>query len=235
LIGDAFPSNNSTCKNFTPLPAYHDVGISQILAPPGDSVGNICFFEPVTHPWYQYPVTVRVKNYGQNTQASIPISYTFYNGGPVYTDSWTGTLMTGDSVDVILDELFLPKLGAQQICVETTLPGDGVSTNNKSCKTLSGVTCIGIDDKHVDGFILGQNIPNPATQTTTINYYVPQQGDVAFGLVTLIGQVIHSEIRTASPGHNQIEFDVSTLATGVYFYFVEYNGQRITRKMVVNR
>jgi hypothetical protein len=233
LVGDAFPSNNSTCKNFTPLPAYHDVGVSRILTPPGDSVGNICFFEATTHSWYKYDVDVRIKNYGQNTQTSIPITYTFFNGGPVHTDTWNGSLAAGDSVDVTLDEQFLPKLGAQQICVETSLMGDLITTNNKACKTLSGVTCIGIDDLNVVGFILEQNVPNPASQTTAIGYMLPMNGDITFGVVNMVGQVLHSEVKSSSAGYNQIHLDLSGFAAGVYYYFVEYNGLKLTKKLIV--
>jgi len=34
---------------------------------------------------------------------------------------------------------------------------------------------------------------------------------------------------------HQIELDVSSMAAGIYYYYVEYNGQRLTKKMVIRR
>jgi parallel beta-helix repeat protein len=233
LTGDAIPSNDEICKGFTALPAYHDVGISRIVSPVPVGNDNLCFYQSQAQPWYQYPVTVKINNYGQNPQTSIPVKYTFSAGGTVYTDTWTGTLAPSDSVDFILTNLFRPNLGSQQVCVETDLTGDVVAVNNKSCRTYIGVACIGIDDPSAPGFALYQNIPNPATSRTTIGYKVPESGDVVFGLVSMIGQVLHSEIQTVPAGENQFELDLTSLAAGVYYYFIEYNGQRLTRKLVI--
>jgi parallel beta-helix repeat protein len=235
LTGDAFPSNDGKCEAFTPLPAYHDVGIIQILSPTTNATGDICFFDPGTHPWYHYDVTVRLENTGQNAQTSVPIRYTFFNGGPVFNETWLGNLAPNTYVDIPLGNQFMAKLGAQQVCVETALIGDGVPGNNKSCKTYNGITCIGIDDQVASQFSLGQNIPNPASFVTVITWNLPEQGEVTFGLVSMVGQVLHSEVRSAEAGMNQLDLDVSELAAGVYYYFIEYNGQRLTRKMLVSR
>ena len=235
LVGDQIPSNNSNCKNFNPLPAYHDVGVIRIVSPLPDSAGNICFFHSIAQPWYQYDMFVRLKNFGQNTQTSIPLKYTFYNGGPLHNSTWTGSLAYGDSVDFQLPDLFMPLNGSQQVCVETDLLGDAISANNKSCKSYTGVACIGVEDLDAEGFALYQNIPNPAKQTTIIGYRVPQGGDVTFGVVSMIGQVLHSELQTVTAGQHQVELDVSSLAAGVYYYFVEFDGRRLTKKLVVNK
>ncbi len=235
LSNDAFPVNDEICKSYNSLPAYHDVGIAHILSPFPDSIGRICFYEAATHPWYEFPVAVSLKNYGQNPQTSVPIKYTFLNGGPVNNQTWTGTLAYGDSVVVLLNNLFRPNLGVQQLCVETDLIGDFVSTNNKVCRTYTGVTCIGIEEGDGEMFTLKQNIPNPAKGVTLIGYSVPQGGIVNFGLVNLVGQVMHTESYTVEAGSHQLELDVTTLAAGVYYYFVEYEGQRLTMKMVVGR
>ncbi len=235
LPNDAFSINDQTCRNFNSIPANIDVGIAHILSPLPDNTGRICFYEAASHPWYAFPVTVSLKNYGVNNQTSIPISYTFFNGGQVNNQTWTGTLAYGDSVVVLLNILFKPNLGAQKLCVETELTGDSVFANNKACRTYTGVTCIGIEDGDDFVFTLKQNIPNPAKGVTLIGYSVPQGGIVNFGLVNMVGQVMQTESYTVETGSHQIELDVTTLAAGVYYYFVEYEGRRLTRKMVVGR
>jgi hypothetical protein len=233
LSGDAFAVNNGKCQNFAPQPAYHDVGIVKIVQPLPDSVGNICFYHAQAQPWYQYQVIVKLHNPGQYTQTSVPVKYTFSTGGTVHTDTWTGTIAHNDTVDVVLTNLFLPALGAQQLCVEADLTGDPVTANNKTCLSFTGKACIGIDDPMGSSFELYQNVPNPASGNTMFGYRVPQAGDVTFGIVSLLGQVIHSEVQTVPAGERHFDLDVSSLAAGVYYYFVEFNGQRLTKKLVI--
>jgi hypothetical protein len=234
LAGDAFAMNDQMCKSFNALPAYYNAGILQIVNPLPDSIGEICFWEANTHPWYKKDVFVRIQNFGQNTLTNIPVKYTFYNGGQLMTDIWTGSLAPGNTIDYQLSNLFPPKIGAQQLCAETNLMGDNIATNNKACQSYIGRTCIGIGEESGDEFVLQQCIPNPASGTTSIPFHLPVGGEIAFGLLSMYGQQLHAEIRTVQAGNNEIEMDVSTLASGIYYYYLEYNGQRITRKMIVN-
>ena len=235
LVGDPYPSNDGTCRNFTPLPAYHDVGALLILEPLPDSIGQICFYESATHQWYQYTVKVRLQNFGQSAQTSIPLKYSFFNGGPLQTETWTGNLAPGATVDVNLTNKFLPNLGAQQLCVETNLAGDLMATNNKACKSYIGVTCIGIDDPAADGFVVGQNVPNPVSGNTLIPFRIPESGEVQIVITDLPGKIIYREMQTRPAGEHTYELDANHLSQGVYYYTLEYKGQRITRKMVVRK
>jgi hypothetical protein len=235
LTNDPYTMNDEVCKSLGVQPAFHDVGITTILEPLPDSIGMICFWDSISHIWYKKDVVVRIRNFGQNTQTSIPINYTFYNGGTVYSDTWIGTLAANATVDYTLSTLFPPKLGAQQVCVETALIGDPVTSNNKACQSYTGRTCIGLDDLERDGMVLKQNIPNPAGHTTLIGYTIPEGGKVTFGVVNMIGQTLMNTTQTQSAGNHEVEVDVTALSAGVYYYFIEFNGQRLTRKMIVNR
>ncbi|MFO7722524.1 MAG: GEVED domain-containing protein, partial [Bacteroidales bacterium] len=232
MTGDGFTVNDEKCMNLGVLPAINDVGISQIVDP---GTGNICFYHATGQPWYQYPVIVRINNYGQNAQTSIPLEYVFQNGGQVYTDTWTGNLAPGNHTDYTLSNLFKPNLGAQQMCVETKLTGDALNTNNKSCESYVGVACIGIDNPEGNRLVLHQNIPNPATGTTSIRFDIPRDGQIRLGVMNLVGQTVFLTEQTFSVGEHQIDLDISNLAAGVYQYFIEFNGYRLTRKMVVSR
>ncbi len=82
-------------------------------------------------------------------------------------------------------------------------------------------------------FTLGQNIPNPAREITTINYSIPQDGEVNFQLYSVNGQLLHARKENAIAGNNKIELDIASYASGVYFYTMEYNGQRISKRMSI--
>ncbi|HRZ49110.1 MAG TPA: GEVED domain-containing protein [Bacteroidales bacterium] len=232
LPGDPVINNDATCRNFGTLPAMNDVGISQIVEP---AAGNICAYHPVNLPWYQFPVTVRIANYGQNSQSSIPVDYMFYNGGQIYTDTWTGSLAPGAYTDYTLLTLFKPNLGTQQLCVETQLAGDAVSTNNELCQSYTGTYCTGTDDLEGSGLILYQNIPNPADETTIIPFEVPSAGIVKITLFNLQGQTLAYREWDAVAGLNSAQLDVSELAAGIYQYSIEFGGTRLFNKLMVCR
>jgi hypothetical protein len=84
------------------------------------------------------------------------------------------------------------------------------------------------------GFTLGQNIPNPANNTTRIDYTVPEAGKVIFHVHSITGQLLYSKTIETSRGTNSIELNTSTFAAGVYFYSMEYKGQRLVRQLIIS-
>ncbi|MBN2745639.1 MAG: T9SS type A sorting domain-containing protein, partial [Bacteroidales bacterium] len=64
---------------------------------------------------------------------------------------------------------------------------------------------------------------------------IPNAGVVTFELRNTLGQTIRAEESSKTAGTHHIELDVKSLSNGVYYYTIEYNKQRRTMKMVVNR
>jgi hypothetical protein len=54
-------------------------------------------------------------------------------------------------------------------------------------------------------------------------------------VMTANGQVIFRQEVRAEAGENRFELDASDWAAGIYYYSMEYRGQRITRKMNITR
>lgn len=81
---------------------------------------------------------------------------------------------------------------------------------------------------------LGQNIPNPFSQTTLINYYVPQGAGQAFIQITdMSGQVLRS-VSLSGNGNGQLTLQTGQLAAGTYTYSLFVDGQMIdTKKMLL--
>ena len=90
-------------------------------------------------------------------------------------------------------------------------------------------------DRTESGFALGQNIPNPAKDNTRIEYSLPQDGQVIFTVFTITGQVLHIEKREANSGRNELEFNTINLANGIYYYSMEYKGERLVKKMSIHK
>ena len=106
---------------------------------------------------------------------------------------------------------------------------------NDTSETASRITNLGMIDYSRTGFVLGQNIPNPAKESTRIAYVIPNDGQVVFTVYTITGQTLHIETQEANSGENNIEFNTANLANGIYYYSIEYNGERLTKKMTIRK
>lgn len=85
-------------------------------------------------------------------------------------------------------------------------------------------------------FFLGQNYPNPFNPSTVINYNIPQDSYVKIKLYDNTGR----EVRTLlsefiSAGYYTINFNVSDLASGIYFYNINAGEYTATNKMMLVR
>jgi hypothetical protein len=83
-------------------------------------------------------------------------------------------------------------------------------------------------------FELSQNYPNPFNPATTIKFSLPKMSFVTLRIYDITGREIETlvnEIRGA--GRYDVNFDASTLATGVYFYTLQTEDFQETRKMML--
>jgi hypothetical protein len=96
-----------------------------------------------------------------------------------------------------------------------------------------GISSIG----STNSFTLSQNIPNPANaanNSTRIDYSVPEAGEVIFHVHSISGQLLYSQTINTKRGTNSIELNTSTFASGVYFYSMEYKGQRLVKQLIIS-
>ncbi len=72
-----------------------------------------------------------------------------------------------------------------------------------------------------------------STTTETTEYYAPVYK--AGYINSMSGQLLHTEVIQSEPGEHIIKLNTSNLATGIYVYSMEYNGQKITKRMSIKR
>ena len=94
-----------------------------------------------------------------------------------------------------------------------------------SVKELGGV---------VVDFKLSQNYPNPFNPTTTINFSIPKAGNVTLKVYDALG----NEVATLVNGYKnaqsyQVDFDASSLTSGIYFYTLKTDNFTQTNKMIL--
>ena len=93
---------------------------------------------------------------------------------------------------------------------------------------------VGINERTVNGLNVNQNIPNPATGKTTINYELTNNENIYFELMDMQGRkVLFYNEGLKSAGKHSIEVQTNQLDAGTYFYSLITNNGRLTKKMVV--
>jgi len=80
---------------------------------------------------------------------------------------------------------------------------------------------------------LGQNIPNPAANNTSIPYYIPKAGQLEFELINMLGQPVLSRSISRPSGDGILQLNLSNMSKGVYFYTMKYDDKVFTKKMII--
>ncbi len=85
----------------------------------------------------------------------------------------------------------------------------------------------------MENWQLGQNIPNPAADKTLVPVTLPMPGTVRLQVFAADGRLLYRSEHAVAEGKSLLPLDLAGYAAGVYYYSVEYKGERKVRKMVV--
>lgn len=108
-----------------------------------------------------------------------------------------------------------------------TLKGWGVRFNNLTgVQQVSGIV--------PEQFELTQNYPNPFNPATSIEFSVPEKGQVKLAVFDLLGREVETLVDDVLlPGTHRARFDGARLASGTYFYRLQSGAFVETKKMVL--
>jgi len=111
---------------------------------------------------------------------------------------------------------------------------DADKTINARFAKKSGVF-IGVENSEITlRFVLETNFPNPFNPRTTIHYEIAKTCFVTLKLYTVLGQEVAELVnQKREPGRYDVQFDASTLPSGVYFYKIVAGDFVNTKKMVL--
>jgi photosystem II stability/assembly factor-like uncharacterized protein len=88
-------------------------------------------------------------------------------------------------------------------------------------------------------YLLSQNYPNPFNPVTKIKYSIPQNvkretGNVNLKIYDVLGREVATLVNEEKPaGEYEVEFDGSSLTSGIYFYQIKAGEFLQTKKMVL--
>lgn len=107
---------------------------------------------------------------------------------------------------------------------------DGWNTFNK----LLTITSVEAENSVKLQFKLSQNYPNPFNPITTIQYTIPQSGNVKLELYDLLGRKIKTYINAIkSSGNYDIILNLSEFSSGVYIYKLSLENISINKKLIL--
>jgi len=83
-------------------------------------------------------------------------------------------------------------------------------------------------------FALHQNFPNPYNPTTTITYSLPIKSQVDLVIYNTLGESVTQLVNEEQEaGKYSVEFDATTLPSGIYFYRIQTGSFIQTKKMIL--
>jgi len=161
-----------------------------------------------------------------------------YNGGNLLIElRHTGFTGTSSSVDAISTStsgygfLF-------SACWTGNYSGTSGSQGNFAVIRLTSnpLTAVGNESETVRSFSLRQNYPNPFNPVTNISFDLRKAADVSLKIFDVSGAEVETLINNESmnAGSQTLLFNGEKLSSGIYFYSLFINGQRIdTKKMMI--
>lgn len=101
------------------------------------------------------------------------------------------------------------------------------------------LTVVGIEDDLAAAdlpkeFNVSQNYPNPFNPATIISYSLPSAGKVTVKVFDAIGREVKELVNGfEEAGVHELRFNAGSLASGVYFYRVQFENNITTKKMIL--
>ncbi len=85
-----------------------------------------------------------------------------------------------------------------------------------------------------DSYDLSQNYPNPFNPSTTIKFQLPTDGFVTLKVYDILGNEVTTLINEQKPkGRYELNFNASSLASGVYIYKIQTGSFISSKKMIL--
>jgi glycosidase len=157
---------------------------------------------------------------------------------------FTGGFIQGATywVNNLYSDTSYQKLGSELANFSVTLPAYGsavytISTEEQSVVLPPIPPIVSVDDAtnaQPEDYNLFQNYPNPFNPSTTIRYSIIKPDIVRIKIYDILGREVKTlvnELKQA--GTYEVQFDASSLASGIYLYRIESGSFIQTKKMIL--
>jgi hypothetical protein len=108
-----------------------------------------------------------------------------------------------------------------------------VQVKYRQCGGSARYAATGTELENVKSAFLGEAYPNPAAESFTIDYELPENSvNAIVSLYDVSGKTIKQIELNGSTGRQQLNLSVGDLSSGMYFYSLEIDGHRQTTKRI---
>ncbi|MBR4493035.1 MAG: T9SS type A sorting domain-containing protein, partial [Bacteroidales bacterium] len=216
----------------------------EVFLPDSASLGLACFLYPLPSDTLVYGSKVvprvRILNDGNVAVRSLPVSLRLYDGERMPYDSVTcflSYLLEKDTVDFTFPSGCKVPSGSSRCLLQVFIPSLDSNAADDTLEVWCPIRMVtdttAVPDWKGCGWQLGQNIPNPAAGRTLVPVTLPEAGAVRLQLFAADGRLLYRCELELPSGKSLLPLETGRYASGVYFYSVEYKGERKVRKMQV--
>lgn len=176
---------------------------------------------------------LQVRNAG-NLITSTPITVRATINGTTVSGTSNGHLYPGVNYNIEMGAV--PKNSSHSYTGSgtVTIAFDNNQSNNQTT-IVERSNYVGLPVVTADGLQLFQNSPNPFRESTEISFTLPANGDVRFFVINTLGEMVYQTTQFYAVGEHTITLDKGMLSAGTYFYGIEFEGQRLMRKMILQK
>ncbi|MFN5324366.1 MAG: CARDB domain-containing protein [Bacteroidota bacterium] len=236
-LGNNYP-NTDTSALFTPLfsvdntkcyklsfyhkfqtDPYVDGGIVEYSTDNAQTWLHLGFWSPNISSWYNTPFV------------------TALGGNPGYP-GWSGNQLNWTLAERNLNfwtngnVMFRFRFGSDQF-----INFEGWAIDNFCFEEITGSPCLtSIENPEENGFSLSQNYPNPISQSSEIEFNIPENGQVKLQIDDLLGRTLMVPFEgNLNGGNHRVSISGAQLPNGLYTYTLTWEGQKLTKRLVVSR
>lgn len=171
-----------------------------------------------------------------------PVNFTYVAtdlDGDALTYAFNGEVPEGATINGTTGEFsWTPKFNQTAIYLIKVRVGDGhggIAETVAEITVTEDTTVVGVEDFAVPTeYALEQNYPNPFNPTTIIRFGLPEQSNVTLKVYNLLGQEVATLLNTVkAAGWHEVNFNASSLSTGLYIYRIEATNFVSIKKMML--
>jgi Tol biopolymer transport system component len=149
---------------------------------------------------------------------------------------YTAQIVSGDSISIEIN-IDASALSFARHTASVTIY-DAVNNNPLAAVPINlfydQASDVQVETELPNTYSLAQNYPNPFNPTTKMNYQIPELSFVIIKVYDVLGSEVITLVNgEKSVGNYQVEFDASTLSSGIYFYQLQASNYLETKKMVL--
>ncbi len=137
------------------------------------------------------------------------------------------------------EKVFRPDANSQAIirwrfASDYSVVEEGWDIDDFCIEDLGTCAPIGIEEYAINNFGMSQNYPNPAEDLTTFDISIPAAGQVRVLISDILGQVVSVVAdQNMDAGVHTFQVNTSGIAAGLYTYTMIYEGEQVSKRMVV--